>query len=224
MVMERQRTKAKTQTAIPAFERDALNSVISGVEQQMAQFINTENVNSGMTGKERQRLFGAGVKNYGFISKAWNIARENQQFLPPFFAREQFGGDVRELEQLRRLDMTLGQFKEAVGKCLLIKSDKCYREALRVYGSLQEQTRSRIPGSQVFHEALKGFFHRSKRTGKSVVSEKELERDVKRLLRGKADGEIVIKNKSPRASGGVREVIDGVHAKRAAVKKTVIGS
>jgi cell division FtsZ-interacting protein ZapD len=35
MVMERQRTKAKTQTAIPAFERDALNSVISGVEQQL---------------------------------------------------------------------------------------------------------------------------------------------------------------------------------------------
>ena len=43
-------------------------------------------------------------------------------------------------------------------------------------------------------------------------TEKELERDVKRLVRGKADGEIVVRNESPHESGGIHEVVDNVHA------------
>jgi len=34
---------------------------------------------STMTVTERRRLIGAGVRNYGFIEKAWDIARENPE-------------------------------------------------------------------------------------------------------------------------------------------------
>jgi hypothetical protein len=52
----------------------------------------------------------------------------------------------------------------------------------------------------------------------------ELERDIKRLIHGKADGEIVIKNESPHVQGGLHEVIDNVHKGRTAFKGTAEGS
>ena len=44
----------------------------------------------------------------------------------------------------------------------------------------------------------------------------ELERDVKGLLHGHADGEIVIKNETHRVKSGVREVVDNVHRGKSA--------
>ena len=46
----------------------------------------------------------------------------------------------------------------------------------------------------------------------------ELERDIKRLIHGKADGEIIIKNERPNMVGGVHEVIDNVHKDKTAFK------
>lgn len=190
------------------FADGALNTIIAGVEYQMNEFTKTGKAGSGMTGRERQRLYGAGVRNYGFIVEAWNIARENPAFMPPFFMGEQFGSDIRELEQMRQLDLALEQFKDAVNKSLLVKSDKCYREALRVYGSLKEQSRNKVAGAEVFHAALRIFFRRSKKSGEGEPSEKELERDFKRLLHGKADGTIEVVNETPKAKARKRKVVD----------------
>ena len=44
---------------------------------------------------------------------------------------------------------------------------------------------------------------------------------MKRLIKGTADGEIVIKNETPRTQGGVHEVIDDVRTGRTAVKGVV---
>jgi hypothetical protein len=51
----------------------------------------------------------------------------------------------------------------------------------------------------------------------------EIERDVKRLIHGKADGEIVLKNERPNMTGGVHEVIDNVHKDKTAFKETKQG-
>ena len=47
-------------------------------------------------------------------------------------------------------------------------------------------------------------------------TQKQLERDAKRLLHGHADGRIVIENESPHLTEGVHEVIDDVHSGRSA--------
>ena len=48
----------------------------------------------------------------------------------------------------------------------------------------------------------------------------ELERDFKRLIHGKADGEIIIENETPHLTAGVHKVIDNVHTGRSAFKET----
>jgi hypothetical protein len=200
--------------------------ILNDVEKLMNDFIRVENVDSNMTGAQRRRLIGAGVRNWGFIDKAHDIARDNPQFLPANFSAANFSVAVRDFEEVRQLAFTLDQFLQMVNECLLIRGDALYRMALRIYGGLREQARNRVPGAETLFQALLNFFRRRRRPGETgeEPTEKELERDFHRLLHGTADGEIVIKNETPRASGGVHEVVDNVHTGHAAVKETIHGS
>jgi hypothetical protein len=186
---------------------------INGYLQSKRRFLlDADSAGANLTGRERQRLFGAGIKNYGFIEKAYDIAEENPGFMPPHFDTESLRESLRDFENMRQLVFELEQFLQAAANVTLQASDANYRNALRVYGSLREQTRNRVPGAEPLFEALRTFFHRRKRAVDGPT-EKELKRDFEKLLHGKADGEIVVKNESPRASGGVRKVVDGAGAK-----------
>jgi len=48
-----------------------------------------------------------------------------------------------------------------------------------------------------------------------------VERDLKALLHGKKDGEIIIRNERPHLVGGKHEIIDDVHSGRTAVKEVI---
>jgi hypothetical protein len=115
--------------------------------------------------------------------------------------------------------LLLQQFLNIVTSSFMQQADLCYRDALRIYASLQEQSRARVPGATQLFEALQDFFHRRRRAS-DEPTEKELERDIKRLLHGTADGEIIIENESPKVTGGVHKVIDNVHTGRTAFKET----
>ena len=72
-------------------------------------------------------------------------------------------------------------------------------------------------------QAFRNFFNRRRRSGENgeaAPTEHELEMDFKRLVHGKADGEIVIKNEAPHITEGVHKVIDNVHTGRSAFKET----
>jgi hypothetical protein len=47
--------------------------------------------------------------------------------------------------------------------------------------------------------------------------------DFKRLIHGKADGEIIIKNEAPHITEGVHKVIDNVHKNRSAFRESEEG-
>jgi hypothetical protein len=195
----------KNQTAARKNRMEAVNSCaveLNRYLQSKRQFLSdAEKLGANLRGKERQQLFGAGVKNYGFIEKAYDIARENPAFMPPHFDVENLREGLRDFENLRQLFFELEQYLQAAGNIMLLESDAHYRNALRIYGSLQEQTRNRVPGAQPLFEALRIFFHRRKRNN-GKPTEKELIRDAKKLLHGKANGEIVIKNESPQVKAG----------------------
>jgi len=219
--MSKQKTTASHSTSAPQPRPldDIIKQLIIDLENNMQYFISDENIQSNLTGKDRSRLFSAGVRNYGFIDKAFDIARDNPQFMPPHFDIERLNSNLRELEDLRQLMLVLQQFLQLVTNCFMLKADFCYRDALRIYASLQEQTRNRVPGAEPLFNALRTFFHRRRRQS-DEPTEMELERDFKRLIHGKADGEIIIENETPHLTAGVHKVIDNVHKGRSAFKET----
>ena len=188
-------------------------------------FLEHEGVGGNLTAADRRRLVGAGVRNNGFIDKAYDIARDNPQYMPAHFSVPALIKNMEDLEDLRQLLWVLQQFTQAVSNALLVHSDSCYRDALRIYASLQEQARNRVDGAEPLFRALQTFFSR-RRTNPNDEGQtsKEIERDIKHLLHGKADGEIVIKNERPHLGGGLHEVIDHVHKDRTAFKETVENS
>jgi hypothetical protein len=198
-------------------------NIIDAVEKLMNDFAKIENMDSNLTSVERKRLIGAGVRNWGFIDKAYDISRDNPAFLPPNFSSYDMGVSVREFEEIRQLVFTLNQFQQLANDAMLLRADACYRLALRMYGSLREQARNKVKGADALFQALLKFFRRRRRpdeAGPEEPTEKELERDFHRMLHGTADGRIEIINERPRTSAGVHEAIDEVNSGHAAIKET----
>jgi hypothetical protein len=209
------KTATPKQSAKGGFDR----TMIATITTAKNNFLKHHDISESLTGTQRRRLFSAGVRNYGFIDKAADIAIDNQTFMPPNFDVDNLFYNIRELEDLRQLMLVLQQFEQIVSNAFMLQADICYRDALRIYGSLREQSRNRVPGAQELFDALRTFFAKRRRIG-TEPTEKELELDLKKLIHGKADGEIFIKNESPQISGGIHEIIDHVHTGRSAFKET----
>jgi len=202
-------------------QKDLLTrNLIAKLEQLIEDFMDEQQVSANLTPADRRRLVGVGVRNNGFIDKAFDIALDNPQFMPAHFDVTTLNWNMRELEDFRQLMLVLQQFTQLASNAFLIQADSCYRDALRIYSSLQEQARNRVPNAEPLFRALKTFFSKTRRQPADEPTEEELERDVKRLIHGKEDGEVVIKNEAPHLTGGMHEVLDSVHRGKSAFKKT----
>jgi len=168
---------------------------------------------------ERRRLLGSGVRRYGFIDKVSDFAVANPDFIPPYMDEQALKDAIRQIELLRDVSANLQQMLRITNDDLLIVGDEAYRIALMYYNSVKEAANRRVPGAEAIFRILRAFFSRSRRA-KDAPTEMEVERDVKALLHGKKDGEIIVKNETPQTTGGVHEVIDDVHKGHTAVKET----
>ncbi|MCL2289196.1 MAG: hypothetical protein FWC34_00595 [Bacteroidetes bacterium] len=168
---------------------------------------------------ERRRLLGSGIRRYGFIDKVSDLAAGNPEFVPPFMNLEDLKDLIRQIEILRNTSANLQQLLRMVNDELLVDGDEAYRLALMYYNSVRDAARRRVPGAAALLNMLRPFFSRSRRRS-DEPTEKEIERDVKALLHGTKDGEIIVKNENPTTSGGVHEVVDEVHSGHAAIKET----
>jgi hypothetical protein len=165
---------------------------------------------AALSGRERLRLYGAGVKNFGFIKTAYDIAETRPDFTPKYFEFENMREGLNNFENMRRLVFELRMFLEAAENIALLESDALYHYSLQVYGNLREMTRRRIPGANDLYAKLREYFKRPKRNS-GEPTQKELERDFKKVLRGEASGEVMVANESPVLKAGKRKVVDRVN-------------
>jgi len=168
---------------------------------------------------ERRRLLGSGVRRYGFIDKVSDFAVANPEFIPPYMDEQALKDAIRQIELLRDISANLQQLLRMTNDDLLVAGDEAYRIALMYYNSVKEAANRRVPGAEAIFRILRAFFSRPRRA-KDEPTQQEVERDVKALLHGKKEGEIIVKNQNPVTSGGVHEVIDEVHKGHAVVKET----
>jgi hypothetical protein len=115
-----------------------------------------------------------------------------------------------DFEEVRQLVFVLEEFLQAANSEVLVRSNKLFHDALRVYGSLQEMTKSCIPGAAPLFESLKSFFHKRRKQVDGKPTVKQAERDFRGLLRGTREGEMVVEHESPHEEGGKRVVVEGV--------------
>ena len=121
-----------------------LKNMTAEIGNLMKQLVSKHGNEAEMSGKERQRMFGAGVRNYGFIEKSYEILRGNPKFHPANFDAQEMIGNCEEFDQIRQLSFVLDQFSKSVNSIMLASSDKCYRSSLILYRHLKEQSHNRI--------------------------------------------------------------------------------
>jgi hypothetical protein len=204
--------------ASPAITSNFIEEMVDDLMELMDKFMTVEHIDTALTGKERRRLYSAGIKNYGFIDKAWDIAHDNPTFMPSNLDVALMGKTVRDIEDLRQLLVVLEQFQQVVNDFLLTKGDAGYRFALRVYGILKEQAKNKVPGAQPLFEELTAFFHRRRRAEDGEHTFKELDHNFNQLIKGKADCKIEIINERPNFTAGKRVIVDEVDKGKKIIK------
>jgi hypothetical protein len=182
-----------------------------------------ENLDKDLSGGARRRLYGAGPDNLGFIETAYGAAIGNPDFIPKLLSVEDFHENLEDFKKMQQLVYVLRKFLQAAQNVALLESNGLYLDALRVYRSLRDHTRGRTPGADVIFKDLRKYFKRPKRLGADPTN-KELERDFKKVLRGEASGEITVANESPVLKAGKRKVIDRVNKGKRVVKEAGEGT
>jgi hypothetical protein len=183
-------------------------AITGQVQDLLGDFEQVEEVDNALSQAERKRLIGAGVKNYGFIDKAYDIARDNPKFLPSYIDAQEIWQDMHDFEEMRQVVMVLEKFLDLANESMLVRGNKCFHDALRVYGALKEMTKSRVPGAKSLFESLMSFFRKRKKPGEAETTVKQLDKDYHSLLRGTKSGKIVIEAEKPHLVGGKRVIVD----------------
>jgi len=182
-----------------------LDDLIEELGELMKDFMDAADIHGNLTPKERQRLISAGVRNYGFIEKTYDIVMDNRNFEPPNFDVVAFKNNLYEFDQIRQFYFLAEKLQTIASDSMLIKSNVLYRESLRVYNSLKEQARAGIAGARDLFNALEPFFRR-RRNPESPPTKKQEERKSRSLLNGRTEGEMLIKNVNPKKTAGIHQV------------------
>jgi len=156
---------------------------------------------------ERSRLLGSGVRRYGFMDKTSDIASVNPKFFPLGFDAVELKNDLRDIEFFRNFLQKLKSFERIVSNALLVRSNNGYRKSLSFYTYVRDLSRKGNSEAIAIFNMLASFFERQRRESEEPTNS-EIERDVKALLHGKKEGEILIKGTAKRTIAGKREVIN----------------
>jgi hypothetical protein len=216
-------TRGAVKKSAGAVKDASFDMIMKGItdttRMHMGVFMHQTNLYANLTPKERARLISAGIRNYGFIEKTLDIGKDNPDFLLPNFDMAEFSNNLHDFDIIRQVYLIVEKFETIIWDSMLIKSNGLYRDALRVYNGLKEQTKGQVPGASDLFNALEPFFKR-RRVPESQPTQKEEIRRLKSLVKGKTEGEILVRNIKPKTTRGVREVIEDIGKERVEGKET----
>jgi hypothetical protein len=196
----------------------SLDQILNDIRVVKEKFDNYT-LNENLKPSQINRLVGVGFRNYGFIEKTFHIALEQPQFVPSLLDMEEYGKTIRDIEAKRSILEELQQLERDVRISVRVSGDSAFNQALMFYGNVREMARRHVSDAISLFETLRRYFTHRRTVSAEVPTDAEIERDVKALLKGTKDGEIIIKNERPTTSGGKRTIVDEVHKGKIAVKK-----
>ena len=161
----------------------------------------------------------SGIKRYGFIDKVSDLAEINPKYSPLHFSSAKMKGKLRDIEFCRSLLAKINMIERLVSNNLFLYSDEVYRMSLSFYNYIRQLARTGDSGAIAIVDMLEPFFRRTRRASEEPT-EREVKRDVRALLHGTKDGEVIIRNERPHMTGGKHMVVDETHKAHGAWKAT----
>jgi hypothetical protein len=199
---------------LPTAELEGVYNKVKKAHEELAEISNAISLSTA-----QRRIFqGADSRRFGFLSKTFEVASDNPQFVPLFLDMDEFSRVMSQLEVLRNILITSRQVERLTGDNLLQTSDLAYRLSLMYYNSVRDAHRRRVPSAQAIFEMLQGFFRRRPATPAEPTAQKAL-KDAKALLRGSKDGKVIIEGHGRQITPADKTIIDQMQQKYGAWKE-----
>jgi hypothetical protein len=204
---------------VQAFPPGEIKNMKTFIQETMDEF--KQLADNNMTASERRRKVGAGVRNYGFIDKASDLAISNPN-LATLFNVLDLKNCIRNIEDCRDIVILLQTFARMVSNTMMLYSDEAYSMALLYYNSAKEMSRRGDPNAIEIFRTLQQFFHRTKHSATNPTI-KDTEHNANALIEGTREGEMYVKNEKARTVGGKRVIIDKTRSNKDTFKETEEG-
>ena len=175
-----------------------------------------------LSAADRRRLISSGIRNYGFLDVVYDISETNKQYAPGTFSRLKLGRKIESIEALRNIKIATLQLLDVIDDALINNGHDAFTLALIYYNTVRDLARHGDKGAKEVFDMLKPYFKRQKRK-KDEPTDQEVERDVRALLHGTKEGEVIVKNEGDKIIKGKKEVIDTTHKAKGEWKETESG-
>jgi hypothetical protein len=156
---------------------------------------------------DRKRLLGVGIKTQGFIKRIQAIAKFNPQFIPYYLSPEKLREDYDYYTKFLSLYEGSKQINELLWNITILSGHVTKTDSLGYYATLREAAKRGIDPAETLYKEMEVFYKKTGRAEDKPTVKKVLSH-ADALMHGKRDGEIVIKNVSPKVTGGAHEIID----------------
>ena len=187
-----------------------------------------ESYTANLRALDRQRHNAVGLKRLGFIEAAFRISSKFPQYFPHWLNTPKFKNDIDLFTAVRSLVEVCRSLEEKAWNINIESADMIYTDALEYYSQVQDASNRRVDSAESLYKELNGFFKHGSTESENGINAaepttKKLKRDVNALVRGDKDGEVVIRNITPKTKGGKREIIDETFKNSANFKDTIDG-
>ena len=149
-----------------------------------------------------------------------DVSSQNPDYFPKGYTSDELKHIIREIEDARIAAGVSEANTRAITNRLLVDGDRAYRKALEFYRYIQALARSGDPKAIAMFDQLRPFFEGHGRRS-DAPTEHQIIKDVKALVHGKKDGEIIIKNQSPEMTKGEHLVLDETHKPHNVMKEKI---
>jgi hypothetical protein len=136
-------------------EFDGLKAAIDGLNTLVTAFA------IDLTVKERRSLAMVGNRISGFVERVYKYANEYPHLIPAYLDMPEFQKDWELFNQLKRLQMLLGNVVEKVVDTYKAAGSEAYTAARAFYHSIKAADNANTAGIQFIVEDLKKYYKKS---------------------------------------------------------------
>jgi hypothetical protein len=153
----------KHKQSLPPEVRQAAQGKLNELRDILAPYV------TPLTPEERRKLPKMGGRTFGFVEKAFDFARQNSRFVPPYLDMDAFGADFADAHGLWTLRNAARQIEEGIDDTVMTAGSESYRAALLFYQSVKTAANAGISGAEAVYEELKKHFPQPGRPPKNTA-------------------------------------------------------
>jgi hypothetical protein len=198
------RGESKKPDVNPSMPNEMINK-LNGLFRQISEIL--EEHAAHLRALDRRRMLGVGIKTLGFIKKIHELAAANPQFIPYYLTPEKLRRDYDYYTSFLSLYEGSNYINELLWNITILSGHVTRSNSLGYYATLREAAKRGIDPAEHMYKEMEVFFKRINKT-EGKPNKKETLSRANALMRGDREGEIVIKNVSPKVIAGKKEIID----------------